>query len=339
MSHPKAQRRVLSATVLIVLLVATLSALVYTRPSREVTATGLEQILDAGQVRIMAPANPGGGWDQTARAMQSALVPLIGRSEVYNVGGAGGTIGLAQFQQLAGKPNNLMAMGAIMVGAIETNESAYGFDDITPIARLLTEYQVIVVPAASDITSIDQLAEAIRQNVGSVSFAGGSAGGVEQVLAGKLARAVGADPSKVSYVAHSGGGEALSTVLSGRATAGLSGVSEIKPYIDSGDVRAIAVSAPERVGNLPDVPTLVESGIDVLVQNWRGVAAPTGLTSEQRSAVTRLIKEMTETEEWKQQLADRGWEPAYLDGPQFIEFVRTDVAQTRETLQQIGLVS
>jgi putative tricarboxylic transport membrane protein len=338
MGQPKAQRRALSATFLVVLLVVTLGALIYTRPSKAASASGLEQILDAGQVRIMAPASPGGGWDQTARAMQTALVPLIGRTEVYNVSGAGGTIGLAQFQQLAGKPNNLMAMGAIMVGAIETNESAYGLDDVAPIARLLTEYQVIVVPSSSGIQSIDQLADALRRDVGSVSFAGGSAGGVEQVLAGKFAQAVGADPSKVSYVAHSGGGEALSTVLSGRATAGLSGVSEIKPYIDSGDVRAVAVSSPKRVANLPDVPTLIEKGIDVEVQNWRGVAAPTGLSSGQRDAVTRLIREMADTDEWKQLLQERGWEPAYLDGPEFVEFVRTDVNQTRETLRQIGLV-
>jgi putative tricarboxylic transport membrane protein len=328
-----------SAAALITLLVVTIGALVYTRPTGNASAKGLEQVLGAGQVRIMAPANPGGGWDQTARAIQAALVPIIGRSEVYNVGGAGGTIGLSQFQQLSGQPNELMAMGAIMVGAIETNESRYGLDDVTPIARLLTEYQVIVVPDASPITSVDELVEAIRSDVGSVSFAGGSAGGVEQVLAGKLAQAVGANPRNVSYVAHSGGGEALSTVLSGRATAGLSGVSEIKPYIDSGDVRALAVSAPERVANLPDVPTLVEKGIDVEVQNWRGVAAPTGLTSEQRTEVTRLIKEMSETDEWRTLLEEKGWQPAYLDGLEFVDFVRADVEQTRDTLKQIGLIS
>jgi putative tricarboxylic transport membrane protein len=338
MAGPRTPRN-WSAAVLIALLVATIGALIYTRPAATSSAVGLEQVLDAGQVRLMAPANPGGGWDQTARAMQTALVPIIGRTEVYNVGGAGGTIGLSQFQQLAGEPNELMVMGAIMVGAIETNESRYGLDDVTPIARLLTEYQVIVVPGPSPIKSIDELADKLRADVGAVSFAGGSAGGVEQVLAGKLAQAVGANPGRVSYVAHSGGGEALSTVLSGRATAGLSGVSEIKPYIDNGDVRALAVSAPQRVANLPDVPTLVEKGIDVEVQNWRGVAAPTGLDAEQVTAVTRLIHDMADSAVWRDLLAERGWEAAYLDGPAFEEFVRTDVEETRETLRQIGLVS
>jgi putative tricarboxylic transport membrane protein len=328
-----------TAVLLIALVALTIGALVYTRPSAAISASGLDPVLDAGQVRIMAPANPGGGWDQTARAMQAALVPILGRTEVYNVGGAGGTIGLAQYQQLAGQPNELMVMGAIMVGAIETNESRYGLDSVNPIARLLTEYQVIVVPAASPITSIEQLAEAIRADVGAVSFAGGSAGGVEQVLAGKLAKALGANPRQVSYVAHSGGGEALSTVLSGRAKAGLSGVAEIKPYIESGDVRALAVSSPQRLASLPDVPTLIEKGIDVEVENWRGVAAPAGLNPDQLAAVTRMIRQMTETEEWRSLLEERGWEAAYLDGSAFVDFVGTDVEKTRQTLREIGLIS
>jgi putative tricarboxylic transport membrane protein len=328
-----------TAVLLIALVVLTIGALVYSRPSAAISASGLDPVLDAGQVRIMAPAKPGGGWDQTARAMQAALVPILGRTEVYNVGGAGGTIGLAQYQQLAGQPNELMVMGAIMVGAIETNESRYGLDSVNPIARLLTEYQVIVVPAASPITSIEQLAEAIRADVGAVSFAGGSAGGVEQVLAGKLAKALGANPRQVSYVAHSGGGEALSTVLSGRAKAGLSGVAEIKPYIESGDVRALAVSSPQRLASLPDVPTLIEKGIDVEVENWRGVAAPAGLNPDQLAAVTRMIRQMTETEEWRSLLEERGWEAAYLDGSAFVDFVGTDVEKTRQTLREIGLIS
>src|SRR4029453_847996 len=158
-----------TAVLLIALVVLTIGALVYSRPSAAISASGLDPVLDAGQVRIMAPAKPGGGWDQTARAMQAALVPILGRTAVYKVGGAGGTMGLAQYQQLAGQPNELMVMGAIMVGAIETNESRYGLDSVNPIARLLTEYQVIVGPAASPINSIEQLAEAIRGDAGAVS--------------------------------------------------------------------------------------------------------------------------------------------------------------------------
>jgi putative tricarboxylic transport membrane protein len=116
-----------TAVLLIALVALTIGALVYTRPSAAISASGLDPVLDAGQVRIMASANPGGGWDQTARAMQAALVPILGRTEVYNVGGAGGTIGLAQYQQLAGQPNELMVMGlieAMLQGTVGSRDGA-----------------------------------------------------------------------------------------------------------------------------------------------------------------------------------------------------------------------
>ncbi|MBY0690124.1 Bug family tripartite tricarboxylate transporter substrate binding protein [Microbacterium marinilacus] len=302
------------------------------------SANALEDALGGEQLRIMAPAEPGGGWDQTSRAVQTALGEIVGRTEVYNVGGAGGTIGLPQFVRHTGEANNLMVTGAIMVGAILTNGSEATLDDVDMLARLTTEYLVIAVPADSPIQTMEDLADAMSDDVGSVSIAGGSAGGVEQVLTGLLAQAVGADPREASYVAHSGGGEALTTMLSGRATAGISGISELAPYIQDGSMRALAVSSPERVEILPDVPTLRESGLDVELQNWRGIAAPEGLTDDERAALIGMLDEMRESAAWRQILDDRGWEDAYLTGPELTEFLATDQETTAQILEQIGLV-
>lgn len=305
---------------------------------RSSAATGYQAVLGERQLRIMAPANPGGGWDQTSRAVQTALGEVIGRSEVYNVGGAGGTIGLPQFVRHAGEPNELMVTGSIMVGAILTNGSESSLEDVDMLARLTTEYLAVVVPADSEIETMEQLGEAMAADVGAVSIAGGSAGGVEQVLAGLIAQDVGADPSAVSYVAHSGGGEALTTILSGRATAGISGISEIAPYIDDGSVRALAVSSPELLDIPEGVPTLRDSGIDVELQNWRGIAAPLGITDEEHAALVAMLDEMRATDAWQQILADRGWGDAYLTGDELERFVDDEQATTAEVLEQIGLV-
>lgn len=305
---------------------------------RSTAATGYQAVLGERQLRLMAPANPGGGWDQTARAMQTALSGVVGRSEVYNVGGAGGTIGLPQFVRHAGEPNELMVTGSIMVGAILTNGSDSSLEDVDMLARLTTEYLAVVVPANSEIETMAQLGDAMVQDVGAVSIAGGSAGGVEQVLAGLIAQDVGADPSEVSYVAHSGGGEALTTILSGRATAGISGISEIAPYIADGSVRALAVSSPEPLTIPEGVPTLRESGIDVELQNWRGVAAPLGISDEAHAALVAMLDEMRATETWQQILADRGWGDAYLTGDELELFVDDEQARTAQVLEQIGLV-
>jgi putative tricarboxylic transport membrane protein len=312
-------------------------AIVVTAPRESAAGTTAESALGDQQLRIMAPASPGGGWDQTARAMQESLRELVGRTEVYNVSGAGGTIGLSQFVRFDGDPSQLMATGLIMVGAVVANHSHYSLDDTTPLARLTTDYQVVVVPKNSPLTNLAGVAAAMKADLPAVSVAGGSAGGAEQILAGMMAKAAGANPAQLSYVAHSGGGEMLSTLLSGRSTIAISGVSEIQPQIDSGEVRALAVSSPQRLEGLPDVPTMREAGMDVELQNWRGVVAPKGISDEQERALETVLVDMTKTEMWQDILKDRGWGEATLAGEEFEKFVQAEQARVKQVLDEIGL--
>jgi len=310
-------------------------AIVLTAPADDRGAA--QEVLGERQLRIMAPASPGGGWDQTSREMQKALRELVGRTEVYNVSGAGGTIGLSQFVRHEGDPAELMTTGLIMMGAVIANGSPHSLADTTPLVRLTTDYQVIVVAADSPITGVADLVAAMQADVGAVSISGGSAGGAEQIMTGLLAQAVGADPAQVSYVAHSGGGEALTTVLSGRSTIGIFGLSEIAPQIEAGTVRAIAVSSAERLPSLPDVPSLAESGLDVVVENWRGVVAPPGISDEEERALEDVLVRMAHTEAWRDALARRGWGDALLAGEEFEAFVRSEQERVSRVLTQIGL--
>jgi putative tricarboxylic transport membrane protein len=320
----------------LVAVLATVAILV-TVPQKSPAGTTAASALGDQQLRIMAPAAPGGGWDQTSRAMQESLREFVGRTEVYNVAGAGGTIGLSQFVRFDGDASQLMTTGLIMVGAVVANDSQYSLDDTTPLVRLTSDYEVVVIPKNSPLTKLSDLSEAMKGNLRSVSIAGGSAGGAEQILAGLMAKAVGADPAQLSYVAHSGGGEMLSTLLSGRSTIAISGVSEIQPQIDSGEVRALAVSSPQRLEGLPDVPTMREAGMDVELQNWRGVVAPKGISEEQEQALETVLVDMTKTTVWEDILKDRGWGDATLAGEEFEEFVRAEQARVKQVLDEIGL--
>jgi putative tricarboxylic transport membrane protein len=292
------------------------------------------------ELKIIAPAAPGGGWDQTARSMQQALVAagLAKSVQVVNVPGAGGSVGIAQFATGAkGDGKQLMVNGFVMVGALLTNKSPVTLDQVTPIARLTEETQVIVVPANSPIKTAKDLAAAVKADVSKVTWAGGSAGGTDHITAALFAKASGADATKVNYIPFSGGGESLAAILGGKVTAGISGYGEYEGQIKAGKLRAIGLTAPERIPGL-DVPTFKEQGFDVVLTNWRSVMAPPGITPEQRAALVDLVGKMVKSPAWTEILKQKGWDDAYLAGDDFGAFLKTEQTRVRIILTEIGLV-
>jgi len=302
------------------------------------TASGAFALDD---LKIIAPAKPGGGWDQTARAMQEVMqsAGIAKAVMVENVAGAGGIVGLSQLaDKEKGNGNTLMVNGLVMVGAILTNQSAVTLENTTPIARLTGEYEVIVVPKASDIQNLGQLVEKLKADPGSVAWGGGSAGGTDHILAGLIAQAVGADATKINYVPFSGGGEALAAIMGGHVTAGVSGLSEWIGQIQSGELRALAISAPDKVAGV-DIPTLKEQGVAVDLANWRAVVAPPGIDDAQKKALVDAVDSMVKSDGWKKVLADKGWMDLYVSGDEFAQYLAAENARVTDILKKLGLVS
>lgn len=292
------------------------------------------------ELRIMAPAGAGGGWDTTARALQQVLVSSgsAKNAQVLNVPGAGGTVGLAQFVNNGkGDGRQLMVMGAVMVGAILTNKSPVGLDQVTPLARLTQDALAVVVPANSPHKTMKDLAAALKADTGKVVWAGGSAGGADHILAGLVAKAAGGDVSRLNYVPFSGGGEALAEMLGGRVTAGISGYNEFESQIKAGKLRALALSTGKRMTSV-DVPTLREQGLDVEFVNWRGVVAAPGLSAEQKTALSAAVAKAVKSEDWAKVLKTRGWEDYYAGPDEFAAFLKADQARVQGILASIGLV-
>lgn len=299
----------------------------------------LAQVSD---LKIIAPAAPGGGWDQTARALQQVLQSekLVSNVQVMNVPGAGGTIGLAQFVNGSkGDPNVLLVGGYVMVGAIITNKSPVNLSQVTPIARLTGEYEAIAVPANSPLKSMADLVAALKADPQKVSWAGGSAGGTDHIAAGLIAKAVGVDPTKVNYIAFSGGGESLASILGGKVTVGISSLSEFDAQAKAGKLRILAVSSGQRLPDAKDIPTLKESGVDVEIQNWRSISAAPGITPEQKKALSDVIAKAVESKAWKDLLAQKGWVNTYLAGPEFEAQLNKDITATQAILKDVGLAN
>ena len=294
----------------------------------------------SANIKMMIPANPGGGWDTTGRALGMALQDAGVASSVSfdNKGGAAGAIGLAQFVNASkGDPNALMVMGAVMLGGIITGKPPVSVTAATPIARLTSEYNVFVLPENSPFKTMKDVIEQMKKDPGSVKWGGGSRGSTEHIAAAMIAREVGVDPSKVNYVAFRGGGEATAAILGGNVTVGGSGYSEFAEYINTGKMRAIAVTSDTRLKGV-NVPTLKEQGVNVVIGNWRGVYGASGITPEQAKALTDMVVAATKSKAWAEALEKNKWTPALMTGPAFATFVDNEFASLRAVMVKSGMV-
>jgi putative tricarboxylic transport membrane protein len=290
-------------------------------------------------LRVLVPNTPGGGYDITARTAAKAMedADLTRSVEVFNLPGAGGTVGLGRLVNEAGNDKLVMSMGLGVVGSVHTNHSPSSLQDTTPIAKLIEEPDIVVVAKDSPYQDIDQLIEAWKADPGGVPVGGGSSPGGPDHLAPMLfAEAIGLAPKNVNYVSYDGGGELLSSVLGGKIAFGVSGVGEYRDQIESGDLRVLAVTSADRVEGI-EAPTLTESGVDVQFTNWRGVVAPPGISQNDTDRLVRLFTDLQSTKQWQEALETNGWTPAFLPGKEFGEFLADENDRVASVLSELGL--
>lgn len=287
---------------------------------------------------LMAPASPGGGWDGFARESQQAIKSegISNNVQVVNVPGAGGTIGLGQFAQMEGRSDMLMVTGGVMVGAVELADSGVSLEDVDPLVRLADDFAALVVPADSPYQTLDDFIEAWKQDPGGTSISGGSLGSIDHLLTGLVAEKVGIDPAETNYIAYSGGGEALTSMLSGTTVAGMSGYNEVADQIEAGNLRALAVSSEERLPGV-DVPTFKEQGVDASMANWRGLAAAPGVSEEDREELLEIVDEYRQTEHWQDALERNSWTDSSMTGEEFDAFLDEEITRTEDIVEGLGL--
>ena len=308
-----------------------------------VTALGLlasGSALALDTMKLLVPANPGGGWDQTGRGLAQALQQndIVKKIQIDNKGGAAGTIGLAQFVTSAkGDGNAALIGGSVMVGGIVLNKSPVSLTQVTPIARLTGEYDVLVVPANSPIKSLKDLIAQFKANPGGVSWGGGSAGGTDHIIVAMIAQSQGIDVGKINYIPFAGGGEAQAAVLGGHVTVGLSGWNEFSGQIQSGKFRPLAVTSGKRLAGI-DVPTLKEQGVDVELANWRAIFGAPGISDAQKKELVSAIDKAVRTKTWQDLLAKNGWADVYLPGDAFGTYLDNEIKQTEKIMNSLGLV-
>ncbi|MEU6702671.1 Bug family tripartite tricarboxylate transporter substrate binding protein [Streptomyces wuyuanensis] len=290
-------------------------------------------------LRLMVPNSPGGGYDITARtaAKNAEDAGLTHNVEVFNLPGAGGTVGLTRLVGEHGNGRLAMSMGLGVVGAVHTNKSPKTLADTTPIARLTEEQDIVVVAKDSPYKTIRQLVAAWKKDPAEVPVGGGSSpGGPDHLAPMLMARAAGIAPRSVNYVPFDGGGELLASILGNKIAFGVSGVGEYLDQIRSGELRLLAVTGPKRVPGL-DAPTLRESGLDTDFTNWRGIVAPPGLSAAERDKLIGLVTKLHGSKQWQESMRKNGWDDAFLPGEKFGDFLRAQDRRVDSVLKELGL--
>jgi putative tricarboxylic transport membrane protein len=291
-------------------------------------------------VKFMAPGSPGGGYDQTARTLGKALIEAkAAKSATYeNKGGAGGTLGLAQFANATkGDVNALLVMGAIMVGGVVQNKPQITLANVTPIAQLFTEYNVIAVRKEAPYKNLQDLLKEFKANPASVKWGGGSKGSVDHIGIAELAGKLNVPVEKMNYIAFGGGGEVVAATLGGHITAITGGYAELSKYIESGQFRVLAVGSPTRMPGV-NAPTFKEQGIDMTIGNWRGVYGAANLTPQQRKELTDAVVAATKTKYWQEQAKANAWSQSLVTGDEFAQVVDSEHARLRAMLVKVGLL-
>ena len=294
----------------------------------------------------IAPANPGGGWDFTCRQVGKTMqdTGLIDSTmQVVNMAGGGGGVAYAEVVNKRADDNDLVVAASsatstrLAQGAFPGNT----MDDVRWLGSVGADYGVIAVAADSEIQDLPALMDMIKEDPTSISIGGGSAvGGWDHLKVLIAAKAAGVeDVRQVKYIAFDGGGEAVTQLLGGSLQAFTGDLSEATGFLESGDIKVLALLAPERLeGEFSDLPTAAEQGIDAVGANWRGFYGPGGMSDEAYDFWSGAIADTYASDEWKAIMETNGLAPLDLSGEAFQQFVAESVAEIEGLSREIGIL-
>ena len=295
-------------------------------------------------IEIIAPANPGGGWDLTSRSTAKVLTEekLVTQPiTVTNMPGGSGAVAIAHVMtKRKGDGHLLIAASPALTFTMALKRTPHTYNDVTPVAAIATDYGTVVIRKDSPFKTLKELLEAYRKNPADVSIAGGSApGGQDHVKFAKVIKAAGMDPIKVKYVPHQGGGEAMASLLGGHTVAASPDVSEIVGQVEAGEVRVLAVLSEKRLGgSLKDIPTAIEQGVNATYVLWRGFYAAPGISKEAADFWVTTLGKMVKTEAWRKTLQANNWFEYFVGGAEYARFLAQDLEAGEALLKELGFL-
>lgn len=293
-------------------------------------------------IHFLIPGGAGGGWDGTARGTGEALTKsgLIKTASYQNMSGGGGGKAIAHLIEIAGQAEGtLMVNSTPIVVRSLTKVFPQSFRDLTPIAGTIADYGAFVVKDDSSIKTWADVVAGYRDNPRKMKFAGGSSkGSLDHLVPAAAIKAEGLDPKALRYIPYDAGGKAMAGLLSGEAQLLSTGLGEALEMSKAGQVRILAITAPERLADAPDAPTLVEMGNPTVFANWRGFFGAPGLSDDQAAAYAEVLGMMYDTPEWETVRARNGWVNVFKPGKEFYAFLEEQEKQVGDLMRELGFL-
>ncbi|MET3287644.1 UNVERIFIED_CONTAM: putative tricarboxylic transport membrane protein [Brevibacillus sp. OAP136] len=296
-------------------------------------------------ISIIAPSGAGGGLDKTARSLTKILqqTNLVTKTmTVENKPGGGQSVGLADFvtQDTKNSYKLLLPSTPIVINHLKKDgNSPFSHNDMTPLAQLTKDYGAIVVRADSKYKDLQSLFNDLKADPSKFTIAGGSApGSLDHLTIMMPAVKAGIDPKKIKYISYDGGGEAIAALLGGNADVLATDVSGSGEFVKAGKIRVLAVSSPERLtGLFQETPTYKEAGYDTELVNWRGVFGPKDMSPDAVAFWQDKLKALSQTDEWKQELAANSWDDGYKNADDFKKYLDEQEKMFKDILTQLGM--
>ncbi|MCC7486087.1 MAG: tripartite tricarboxylate transporter substrate binding protein [Burkholderiales bacterium] len=295
-------------------------------------------------VEIIASSAPGGSLDKTARLIERMLIATKSAPTtltVVNKAGGGGSLGFAYLTQHAGDPHFLVIAGDGLLTNHIRGASKFTYTDFTPIALLVNDYAAFAVRTESPIKSGRDFAERLRKAPQAVTVGFANAfGSTRHISLARFMKAIGGSPKDLKIVVFKGSAEAITALLGGHIDAVVMGATNGTVHMAAGRMRALAVAAPQRLGEaFAEVPTCREQGIDLVSGAWRGIMAAKGLTAAQVAYWEQALQRIADTADWKADLDRNYWSANFKASAEFRAELDKDYAATRAALVDAGLVS
>jgi putative tricarboxylic transport membrane protein len=309
----------------------------FTQQAAPAAARPVNTLAPLAKLTVYIPGGAGGGWDQTGRALGAAIqsAGLAQQVSYENKGGKGGTIGLTDFVERFNRdPAALLIGGMVMLGAIAVNRPTVTLSQVSPIARLTNDFMVLVTPSGGRLPDMNALKAAMRNQLSSVAFTGGSAGGVDHMLAGMIARQLRLDVGQLKYLPTSSGREAMALLEKGEAQVAISSYSEFQTAIENKSLKPLAASARK---SMHGIPSLSELGVNTDLGNWRAVFGPGQISEAERTHLRHIVIAATQTPSWKQALRTEKWTDALMHGEEFTKVLMIEQAMASAVTMMLKL--